>query len=150
MRSLAVLALLAASTLAMAGPFGTLFAGERPATVGTGTLAPCPGTPNCVASRAADEVHHVAPIAFRGEAAAAMRRLADAAAALPGARIVTSRPDYLYVEFASRIIGFVDDFEAVPEASGAIHVRSASRLGRSDFGVNRARVEALRMAMAGG
>jgi uncharacterized protein (DUF1499 family) len=150
MRRLAFLALLAASSAVMASPFGALFAGERPATVGNGILAPCPGTPNCVASRATDDAHRIAPIAFRDEPAAAMRRLAAAAAALPGARIVTSRPDYLHVEVASRIMGFVDDLEAVPEASGAIHVRSASRLGRSDFGVNRARVEALREAMAGG
>jgi len=149
MRSLAGLALLAAAAVAMASPFGTLFAGSRPATVGTGTLAPCPDTPNCVASLAADDVHRIAPIAYRGEAAPAMQRLADTAAALPGARIVTSRPDYLHVEVVSRIMGFVDDFEAVPGASGVIHLRSASRLGRSDFGVNRARVEALRTAMAG-
>lgn len=149
LRRLAVLVLLAASTVAIASPFGTLFAGSRPATVGTGALAPCPETPNCVTSLAADDVHRIAPIAHRSEATAAMQRLADAAAALPGARIVTSRPDYLHVEVVSRIMGFVDDFEAVPGATGVIHVRSASRLGRSDFGVNRARVEALRTATAG-
>ncbi|MDH5286098.1 MAG: DUF1499 domain-containing protein [Betaproteobacteria bacterium] len=149
-RSLALLALLMASAAATASPFGSLFAGERPATVGTGTLAPCPATPNCVASRATDDEHKVAPIAFRGDPAAAMRRLAEAAASLPGARVATSRPDYLHVEVASRFWGFVDDLEVVPDASGVLHVRSAARLGRSDLGVNRARVEALRAAMAGG
>lgn len=149
MRRLAFVALLVAATAVIASPFGTLFAGDRPATVGTGTLAPCPDTPNCVSSRATDESHRIAPIALRGDPSTAMRRLAVAAAALPGARIVTSRPDYLHVEVASRLMGFVDDLEVVPDAAGIFHVRSASRLGRSDFGVNRARVETLRAALAG-
>jgi uncharacterized protein (DUF1499 family) len=140
--------LLALAGAVMASPFGGLFAGERPGSVGNGTLSPCPGKPNCVSSRATDDAHRIAPIPFADSAEAAMRRLAAVAAALPGARVVVARPDYLYVEFVSRIMGFVDDFEAVPDASGTIHVRSSSRVGRSDFGVNRARIESLREAMA--
>ena len=68
----------------------------------------------------------------------------------PGARIVTRKPDYVHAEFQSRMIGFVDDLELqVDAAAQVIHVRSASRLGRRDFGVNRARIEALRAAFAG-
>jgi uncharacterized protein (DUF1499 family) len=62
--------------------------------------------------------------------------------------VVVAQPTYLHVEIVSRIMGFVDDLEAVPDAAaGVIQVRSASRVGRSDFGVNRERVEALRAAM---
>ena len=148
MRRLVAFAVLVLAGPLMASPFGALFAGERPAHVGRGTLTPCPDTPNCVSSRASDAAHAIAPIPFRGDPAAALQRLAAAAAALPGARVVASRPDYLHVEVASRIMGFVDDVEAVPDASGVLHVRSASRLGRSDFGVNRARIETLRETMA--
>ena len=74
-----------------------------------------------------------------------MQRLAEAARALPGAT-VTARADYLHVEFASRVMGFIDWLEAVPDPSGVIHVRSAARVGEGDFGVNRRRVERLRDA----
>jgi uncharacterized protein (DUF1499 family) len=146
MRRLAFL-LVALPGSAAAALFGTLFAGEVPSHVGRGTLAPCPPTPNCVSSLAAGE-QAVAPFRYAGDPAQAMQRLATAAATLPGARVASARPDYLHVEAASRVMGFVDDLEAVPAADGVIHVRSASRLGRSDFGVNRARVEALREAFA--
>lgn len=148
MRRLLALALAAFAAPLMASPFGTLFAGERPAQVGQGTLAPCPATPNCVSSAATRAENAIAPIAFRGNPAAAMQRLAEAAKALPGATVIVAQPNYLHVEIASRVMGFVDDLEAVPDpAAGVIQVRSASRLGRSDFGVNRERVEALRAAM---
>ncbi|MNC92870.1 hypothetical protein D3C83_93790 [compost metagenome] len=61
------------------------------------------------------------------------------------ATVVRHERDYLYAEFRSKLLGFVDDVEfTYDEKAGVIHVRSASRLGRKDFGVNRARVEALR------
>jgi uncharacterized protein (DUF1499 family) len=148
MRRLLALALAALAAPLMASPFGTLFAGERPAQVGQGTLAPCPATPNCVSSAASRAENAIAPIAFHGDPAAAMQRLAAAAKALPGATLIVARPDYLYVEVASHFMGFVDDLEAVSDpAAGVIQVRSASRVGRSDFDVNRKRVEALRAAM---
>jgi uncharacterized protein (DUF1499 family) len=148
MRRLLALALAALAAPLMASPFGTLFAGERPAHVGQGTLAPCPATPNCVSSAASRAENAIAPIAFRGDPAAAMQRLAEAAKSLPGAKVIVAQPTYLHVEVASRVMGFVDDLEAVPDAAaGVIQVRSASRVGRSDFGVNRERVEALRAAM---
>ena len=64
---------------------------------------------------------------------------------LPGAQVVAARDDYLYAQFATRWLGFVDDGEFwVDPAAGVVHVRSASRVGRSDFGVNRQRIEAIR------
>jgi uncharacterized protein (DUF1499 family) len=137
---------------ALAALFGDLFAGSPPATLGVrdGMLAPCPDKPNCVSSRATDDEHAVAPFAYTGDPTVALGRLAGAISMQPGARIVTRKPDYVHAEFQSRMIGFVDDLEVqVDAAAQVIHVRSASRLGRRDFGVNRARIEALRAAFAG-
>jgi uncharacterized protein (DUF1499 family) len=136
---------------AMASLLGTLFAGRPPVTLGakSGTLAPCPDRPNCVSSRAADDEHMIAPLAFQGDAATAMAELVDVVRAMPRASLVTVEPDYLHVEFASKVFGFVDDVEFVPDRSAhVIHVRSAARLGVSDLGVNRRRVEAIRAAIA--
>ena len=148
MRRLVLAALLALPATVMAALFGAWFAGERPPGVGTGTIAPCPGTPNCVSSSERDVAHRIAPIAYTGSTDAAMHRLTEVVAAMPGARIVVARPGYLYAEFTSRVMGFVDDFEAVAATPGTIEVRSASRVGRRDFGVNRARVESVRERMA--
>jgi uncharacterized protein (DUF1499 family) len=84
-----------------------------------------------------------------------MRRLATLVAAMPGATVVAARDDYLYVQFETRWLRFVDDteFALQPDAgsgAGVIHVRSASRLGKGDFGVNRARIEAIRTRLAAG
>jgi len=149
MRRIVLALALSWPSLAMAALFGSLFAGSPPAGLGVrdGTLAPCPATPNCVASAAGDDAHRIAPIAYHGDAAAAMAKLAKAVAAQPGATIVAQRDDYLYATFQTPLMGFVDDVEflATP-GSGAIDVRSASRLGYSDLGVNRKRVEVLRAA----
>jgi uncharacterized protein (DUF1499 family) len=126
-----------------------MFAGRRPENLGVrdGRFAPCRPTPNCVCSQAdpGDARHYVAPLAFAGGAREAMTAVRRAIAGMPGATLVREEPNYLYAEFRSRLLGFVDDVEfTCDEAARAIHVRSASRLGRSDFGVNRARVEAIR------
>jgi uncharacterized protein (DUF1499 family) len=150
---LAALALLgaaagiAAHTAATKGD--TLFSWKRPDNLGVkeGRLAPCRRTPNCVCSQSdpSDAVHYVAPIRFEGDAAAAMSVARKATESLPRATVLRHEANYLYAEFRSRLLGFVDDVElAYDEQSGVIHVRSASRLGRRDFGVNRERVEALR------
>ncbi len=144
-------ALLAIAVLA-AGWSG-LFAGTRPADLGVrdGRLAPCPPTPNCAASQAdpADAEHYVAPIRFHGDAQRAWVVLVDAVRGSGRAAIVAERPGYLHAEFTSRMLGFVDDVEfELDTGTRRIHVRSASRLGRSDFGVNRARIEAIRAKVA--
>lgn len=138
---------------AMAALFGNMFAGTPPTTLGVrdGRLAPCPEKPNCVSSEAADSDHAIKPIAYTGDAGAAMARLAQAIATQAGARIITQRGDYLHVEYRSKLMGFVDDVELQTDpAAHVIHLRSASRIGHSDLGVNRARVEALRAAFAAG
>jgi len=130
-------------------------AGDRPGDLGVrdGRLSPCRPTPNCVASqtdRAADPGHHVAPLAIRDDPEAAWAGLVAAVRAAPRTHIVTERSGYLHAEYASRVFGFVDDLELQLDLSAQIvHVRSASRIGYSDFGVNRARIEALRTRLAG-
>ena len=133
----------------MAALFGNLFAGSAPATLGVhdGRLAACPDRPNCVSSQLSDEAHAVKPFRYTGDAAAAISRLATLIETQEGARIVTRRADYVHAEYQSKLMGFVDDLELLTDsAAHVIHVRSASRLGYSDLGVNRARVEALRAA----
>ncbi len=130
-----------------------LFAGKPPANLGVkdARLAPCRSSPNCVASQAdpADATHYISPIAFKGDARAAWRALREAVAATARTTLIADQGNYLRAEFASRLMGFVDDVEFLldPDAR-VIDVRSASRLGRRDFGVNRARIEALRAALA--
>ena len=120
-----------------------------------GRLKPPSQTPNSVSSQAAlhggpgAEHARIAPIAFSGDGAAALARLRAIVLAMPGARIVHSDPGYLHVQFETRWLKFVDDAEfLLAPAESVIHLRSASRTGRRDFGVNRARMEAIRRAFA--
>ena len=121
-----------------------MFNWRRPDNLGVtnGRFAACRRTPNCVSSQAdpSDREHYVAPIPFRGDAMAAVRR---AVAAMPRATVISEKADYLYAEFRSKLLGYVDDVEFFYDGA-AIQVRSASRLGRRDFNVNRNRVEQLR------
>jgi uncharacterized protein (DUF1499 family) len=114
-------------------------------------LAPCPSSPNCVSSLATDAGHRIDAIAFTGPPAAALERLRAAIAALPRARVVRSDATSLHAEFTSWLLRFVDDVDCVLDAAaGVIHIRSASRVGYSDLGVNRKRVEQIRAAFARG
>lgn len=119
-----------------------MFSWKRPDNLGVrnGRLAPCKRTPNCVSSQAdpADEEHYIAPLGFKD-----MGALRKAVESMRGASILASGPNYLYAEFRTPIMRFVDDVEFFFDGN-VIHVRSASRLGRRDFGVNRKRVEELR------
>lgn len=132
----------------------TVFAGRRPANLGVrnGRLAHCKPTPNCVSSQAdpCDAVHYVAPIPYRGSALEAMAVVRRAVESMPRARVVRYEPDYLYAEFRSKLFGFVDDVEFWYDARAAvIQLRSASRIGRGDLGVNRRRIEAIRSRVEG-
>jgi uncharacterized protein (DUF1499 family) len=132
----------------------TVFSWKRPDYLGVkdGRLARPKSTPNCVSSQAdpADEEHYIAPIPFKGDAAAAMAAVRKAVAGMRDATIVRGDDGYLYAEYRSKLMRFVDDVEFLYDGkAGLIHVRSASRLGRRDFGVNRARVEAIRARIEG-
>jgi uncharacterized protein (DUF1499 family) len=112
-------------------------------------LAACPSSPNCVSSQATDARHRVEPISYTGNAAEAMRRLRGVIEAMPRTRIVNASDRALRAEFTSRLFRFVDDVDCIADpAVGVIQIRSASRIGYSDLGANRSRVEAIRAAFA--
>lgn len=111
----------------------------------TGQFAPCPDSPNCVSTQATDEEHGIAPYTFDGSAGEAKAALLTAINAMPRAQIVSETDTYLHVEFRSRIFRFVDDVEFfIDDASKTVEFRSASRVGHSDLGVNRKRMEEIR------
>ena len=114
-------------------------------------LAPCGSRPNCVCSRAGvDARHRVEPFALSGNGVTAFSRLKNLLAGIPRTALVTATANYLHAVCRTRI-GFADDVEChLCQAEGVIHVRSASRLGYYDFGVNRARVELLRRKLQTG
>ena len=137
--------------LVAAGRMG-LFTGSRPTDLGVhdGRLKPAPATPNCVNSQSANGYSTIAPLAYAGDGKIALARLHALLAAMPAAKVIDVRADYIYAEFSSKWLGFVDDVEFhLDEKAAVIHVRSASRLGRRDFNVNRQRVEAIRQALGG-
>jgi uncharacterized protein (DUF1499 family) len=120
-----------------------MFDWRRPTNLGVkdGRLAPCKRSPNCVSSQAdpLDKEHYVAPISYAGSIA----ELRKALATLNLATVIREEPDYLYAEFRTPFLRFVDDVEFLKDGE-VLHVRSASRLGRRDFKANRKRVEQLR------
>lgn len=121
--------------------------GTRPSNLGArdGGLLPCPSSPNCVSSQAPDEEHRVAPLPYSGSLDDAMHRLATIIRSLPRTAVITDTGTYLHVEFTSALFRFVDDVEFLADDTArVIHVRSASRLGTSDLGVNRKRIELIR------
>ena len=121
--------------------------GSRPEKLGLKNklLAPCPESPNCVLSQQSDEKHRVQPIRYDVSLEVAKERLSQVILSLEKARLITQNGDYWHVEFTSRWFGFVDDVEFYfVESEPLIHLRSASRLGYSDYEVNRKRVEKIR------
>jgi uncharacterized protein (DUF1499 family) len=140
----------------LAGRLGWL-SGRQPQGLGVteGKLKRLPKTPNCVSSQAdlwkdspQYDFARIEPIALQGDGPATIAKLAAVIEAMPGAKLVERKPDYLYAQFTTSMMKYVDDLELWfdPQAK-VVHVRSASRVGRKDFGVNRARVDAIRAAL---
>lgn len=122
-------------------PFLAACAGEPPQDIGVqnNRLTPCPDSPNCVSSYESDEVHGIAALA------ATLEAVEQVLVGYDDANIVSSEGNYLYAEFTTPLMGYVDDVEFLHDsASGVTHVRSASRLGHSDLGANRTRIERIR------
>ena len=110
-----------------------------------GRLAKCPDSPNCVSTQAEDRDHWIAPLTVQKDSQDAIDVLAGIVLQLPRTQIIEKSSNYLRAEFRSAFFRFVDDVEFYVETeSGHIHFRSASRVGRSDLGVNRARMEQIR------
>lgn len=156
-----LLALAVAFVLALAAGQMNLLQGWAPADLGVreGRLKPPANVPNSVSSQAnlypdhpRRESARIDPLPVRfgdRNGAATLAALKSIVEAMPGAKVVTSEGPYLYVQFTSRWFRFVDDTEFwYDPAAGVIHVRSASRLGESDLGVNRQRIEAIRAQLS--
>lgn len=124
--------------------------GSKPDTIGVSDnrLAACPDSPNCVSSDAQDEKQRVLPFFLVSNTAEKWAEVIDVIGTLPRTTLITQTDRYLHAECKSRIFRFVDDLELLmnPE-SGEISIRSASRVGYSDMGVNRKRVESLRQIL---
>lgn len=113
-------------------------------------LAPCPSSPNCVSTQAQDETHAIPPLRYRKSRAAAKEALRTAVLSLARTRLVEEDETYMHFEFTSLLLRFVDDVEFLfDEEAQTVHFRSASRVGYSDFGVNRRRMEEIRTLVEG-
>jgi len=127
-----------------------MFTGKRPTNIGvnSGKLAPCPNTPNCVSSQSQDPKYQIEPLSYSSAQTEAMAKLKSVIENEQRTKIITETENYLYAEFTSGLMGFVDDVEfLLDESNKVIHVRSASRLGKSDLGMNRKRIENIRAKM---
>ena len=111
-------------------------------------IAPCPTSPNCVSSLESDESHRIEPFRFTGSAEEAWESLKEVLGAVPRTTVVEQSDTFIHLEARSRIFRFVDDVDFLLDArESVIHVRSASRVGHGDLGVNRSRVEKIRSAL---
>ena len=148
---------IAAVAAVVAGQLGFL-RGTAPADLGVrdGRLKPPSATENSVSSQAALYPDHpqrnyadIAPLALRGDGPATVAKIKAIVEGMDGATVIRSDPGYLYAQFTTRLMKYVDDVEFwFDPASQVVQVRSASRVGRGDFGVNRKRIEAVRAALA--
>lgn len=136
------------------------FSGTAPDDLGVrdGKLRAPSKTPNSVSSQSdlwpqhpMQEYARIAPLALRGSGPETIDRIRRIVEAMPGATVVQARDDYLAVQFSTRWMKFVDDAEFwFDPAAGVVQLRSSSRVGRKDFGVNRSRIEAIRQSLASG
>ena len=143
-----------AALLVVAGQSG-LLSGTQPPNLGVheGRLAAPALTPNSVSSQARlypenpqSEAAYIAPLGFQGDPQLAMERLIRLLRQTEGVRMVEQRPDYIYAQANTKLLNFTDDLEfSLDRSSNLIHMRSASRLGHSDLGTNRKRLEAIRL-----
>ncbi|WP_371257755.1 DUF1499 domain-containing protein [Synechococcus sp. PCC 7502] len=113
-------------------------------------LAACPSSPNCVSSQAIDPQHYIAPIQYQSSNPEAYSKLKQLVESQKRTQIIAQTDNYIYAQTTSRLMGFVDDVEFYfrPDTQ-LIEVRSASRLGESDLGVNRQRIEQIRLKFHG-
>jgi len=115
-------------------------------------LPPCPSSPNCVSTLAPanDERHAIAPYRYRKSRVEAKEALKAAVATLPRTKLAQEDESYLHYEFTSLLLRFVDDVEFLfDDDTKTIHFRSASRTGYGDLGVNRRRMEEIRVMIEG-
>ncbi|MGI8957863.1 MAG: DUF1499 domain-containing protein [Chthoniobacterales bacterium] len=110
-----------------------------------GMFTPCPSSPNCISSDARDSRHAIAPFVLRASGPDIWPQIRAAVLILPRTKLVADDANYLHAECRSAVVGFIDDLEIQLRAGEhRLAVRSASRKGYYDFGVNRRRLESLR------
>lgn len=123
---------------------------KPPANLGIrdGKLSACPDSPNCVSTTATDEEHAIEPISFSGPVEEAREKILAVVKMMERTTVITVEESYIHVEYRTKIMRYVDDVEFLiddgTEGTMIIHFRSASRVGYSDLGVNRARMEEFR------
>ncbi len=128
----------------------SLFSGSASAAIGINSdrLEPCPSSPNCVVSVNGEGEHQIDPITYQSDRATAKETLLKVLSVVPRTEVIENTDNYIHAESTSRIFKFVDDVDFYfPEDKNVIHLRSASRVGESDLGVNRRRMEQIRLAM---
>lgn len=153
----ATLVLTLTAGVLIVGQLGFL-SGKAPERLGVvdGRLQPPSLTANSVSSQSAMYPDHpqrdyamIAPLSYTGDGNAAMKKLATILKGREGTTVVTQNPDYIYARSTTSLLKFTDDLEFwLDSQNSVIQIRSASRLGRKDFGVNRARIEAIRARFA--
>lgn len=153
-----VIVVLALSVGAILAGQAGLLQGNAPTDLGVqqGKLKGLSLTANSVSSQAGLYPNHpqhkyasIAPLPLQGDGSATIIKLKSVMEGMGGAKLVTSKPDYLYAQFTTPLMKYVDDVEFwFDPAANAVQVRSASRLGKSDLGANRKRIEAVREALA--
>lgn len=136
--------LLVVGIIATLGIFMLSFSGSRPANLGVtnGQLLPLPDSPNAVSTQTDDASRKLPALAIERDSASALDRIVEIVNSMARTKIVKQTDDYLHVEFSSLIFRFVDDVEFFVDAEEKmVHFRSASRIGHSDLGANRKRME---------
>jgi uncharacterized protein (DUF1499 family) len=106
-----------------------------------GKLKECPDSPNCISTQSSDPVHHMDPIVYRGDDKEAFDRIIKVINSMDRTKIITKTDNYIHAEYTTKLMRFVDDVEFYFDFKNkTIHFRSASRVGYSDMGLNRKRM----------
>ena len=121
--------------------------GARPPLIGQFSV--CPNKPNCVSSKSTISIHKIDPIIYKGTSEDAQEKILGIIKSMRRTKISENKDNFIHVEFTSKIFGFVDDVELYFNEVGTIHFRSASRIGNSDMGVNRKRMEEIHQSFMG-
>jgi uncharacterized protein (DUF1499 family) len=134
--------------ISMAAVFAISCSGKTPGSIGVkdGKLAACPDKPNCVSSMTEDKSHFIEPFPYSGNSGKAKSVLLEIVKSQDRTKIISDSENYIHAEYRSKLFRFVDDVEfLIDDKAKTVHIRSASRLGYSDMGVNGKRVEGLRL-----
>ncbi len=108
-------------------------------------LKKCPNSPNCVSSQSDSSSHKILPLPYKSSAKEALQQIKKTTLSLPRTKLIEEKDKYLHIEFTTLFFRFVDDVEIIiDDSEKVIHLRSASRVGHSDFGANRRRTEEIK------